>query len=69
MSIGAAPRKRFVGHLTLARIKPHADMPPALGAYLTAAFEVEEIALVRSRLHSDGARYDTLATWPVGAPR
>ena len=68
-SIGAAPRKRFVGHLTLARIKPHADMPPALGAYLTAEFDVEEIALVRSRLHSDGARYDTLATWPVGAPR
>lgn len=68
-SIGAAPRQRFVGHLTLARIKPHADMPPALGAYLTAEFDVEELALVRSRLHPDGARYDTLATWPVGAPR
>jgi 2'-5' RNA ligase len=65
-SIGQAPRKRFVGHLTLARIKPHAAMPPALGAYLTASFEVEEIALVRSRLHPEGARYETLATWPVG---
>jgi 2'-5' RNA ligase len=68
-SIGQAPRKRFMGHLTLARIKPHAAMPPALGAYLTAEFDVEEIALVRSRLHPDGARYETLDTWPVGAPR
>jgi 2'-5' RNA ligase len=65
-SIGQPPRKRFLGHLTLARIKPHAAMPPALGAYLTASFEVEEIALVRSRLHPEGARYETLTTWPVG---
>ena len=31
-SIGEPPRKRFVGHLTLARVKPHAPMPPALGS-------------------------------------
>lgn len=64
--LGERPRPRFVGHLTLARVTPHARMPVALGAYLRAAFDVAEIALVRSRLHPEGARYDTLATWAVG---
>ena len=65
-SIGQPPRKRFVGHLTLARLKAHAQMPKALGAYAPSTFEVEEVALVRSRLTPEGARYDTLETWPVG---
>ena len=64
--IGQAPRKRFDGHLTLARLKPHAEMPPAIGAMVSAEFDVDEIALVQSRLHPDGARYETLETWPVG---
>ncbi len=64
-SIGEPPRKRFLGHLTLARVKRHAAMPQALGALVAAEFPVEEIALVQSRLHPDGARYETLATWPV----
>ena len=63
--IGEPPRKRFVGHLTIARVKPHAPMPKALGALVRAAFEVTEVALVESRLHPDGARYETLETWPV----
>lgn len=65
-SIGEPPRKRFVGHLTLARLKHHAVMPKALGAYSATTFAVDEIALVRSRLGPDGARYETLETWPVG---
>jgi 2'-5' RNA ligase len=40
-------------------------MPKALGAMVQAEFDVEEIALVQSRLHPDGARYETLSTWPV----
>lgn len=64
--IGQAPRKRFDGHLTLARVKPYAEMPPALGALVSAEFDVHEFALVQSRLHPDGARYETLETWPVG---
>jgi 2'-5' RNA ligase len=61
--LGEPPRKRFTGHLTLARLKPYAKMPHALGAMFDATFALEEIALVQSRLHPDGARYDTLATW------
>jgi RNA 2',3'-cyclic 3'-phosphodiesterase len=64
--IGDPPRKRFVGHLTIARLKRHARMPSALGAMVEASFDVEEIALVQSRLHPSGARYETLATWPAG---
>lgn len=67
-AIGEPPRKRFVGHLTIARVKPHAHMPHALGAYLETGFDVDEIALVQSRLHPDGARYETLAGWPLATP-
>lgn len=65
-ALGEPARKRFIGHLTLARLKTRAAMPPALGAYLSASFEVEEIALVRSRLSRAGARYETIGTWPTG---
>lgn len=64
-TIGERPRKRFVGHLTLARVKAHAPMPRALGAMASAAFDVREVALVASRLHPDGARYETIETWAV----
>ena len=40
-------------------------MPSTLGARFDATFDVDEIALVHSRLHPDGARYDTLETWPL----
>ena len=64
--IGEPAPKRFVGHLTLARVKANVPMPRALGAMMSAEFEVQEIALVRSRLEPDGARYETIDTWPVG---
>jgi 2'-5' RNA ligase len=63
--IGARPPKRFVGHLTVARVKARAPMPRALGSLITAEFDIEEVALVQSRLHPDGARYETVHTWPV----
>jgi 2'-5' RNA ligase len=63
--LGEPPRKRFVGHLTLARVKPHAEMPTTLGAMVHAEFDVHEIALVQSRLEPDGARYGTIGTWPT----
>jgi 2'-5' RNA ligase len=59
------PRKRFVGHLTLARVKSRTAMPATLGELFHASFDVPEIALVQSRLHPQGARYETLQTWPV----
>jgi 2'-5' RNA ligase len=64
--IGEPPRKRFIGHLTIARVKPRVPMPRTIGALVSAAFDVDEIALVRSRLDPDGARYETIQTWPTG---
>ncbi|MCB1000283.1 MAG: RNA 2',3'-cyclic phosphodiesterase [Ilumatobacteraceae bacterium] len=64
--VGEPPRRRFVGHLTLARLKPFAHMPRVLGALVDLEFELDEVALVQSRLHPDGARYETIASWPVG---
>ena len=64
-TLGEPARKRFVGHLTVARVKPHVPMPRALGAMVQAEWQVEEVALVQSRLDPDGARYDTIAAWPV----
>lgn len=58
-------RPRFFGHLTLARVKPSVAMPRALGTMFSAEFEVDEIALVQSRLDPDGARYETIETWPL----
>ena len=63
--LGEPPRKRFTGHLTLARVKPHVAMPTTLGAMIHAEFDVHEVALVQSRLHPEGASYSTLATWPT----
>ena len=63
--LGEPPRKRFVGHLTLARCARGARMPEVLGTPFADEFPVAEIALVQSRLEPTGARYETLATWPV----
>ena len=65
--VGSEPqRKRFFGHLTIARVKSHVPMPRTLGALVDAWFDVTEIALIQSRLHSDGARYETVETFPLG---
>ncbi|MFM2077184.1 MAG: hypothetical protein RJA49_1074 [Actinomycetota bacterium] len=63
--LGQTSRRRFAGHLTVARVKPKVPMPATLGTMVHAEFEVREVALVRSRLDPDGARYTTLHTWPV----
>jgi 2'-5' RNA ligase len=63
--IGEPARKRFVGHLTIARVKPRFPMPSTLGSLVSAQFGVEAIALVQSRLHTAGARYETIETWSV----
>ncbi len=63
--LGQPPRRRFAGHLTVARVKPRVPMPRTLGALLSAEFDVDEIAFVQSRLDPQGARYATLTTWPL----
>ena len=62
--LGEPPRRRFAGHLTLARLKPGAEMPPAMGAHLAAEWEADEIHLAQSRLLPEGAHYTSLATLP-----
>ena len=66
--IGQPARRRFFGHLTVARLKKHADMPRCLGQLFSAEMVVDEIAVIESRLHPDGARYQTLHTLPVEEP-
>lgn len=61
------PRKRFYGHLTLARIKQPPSIPDVIGARFSAVQQVTEIALVVSKLRPEGAVYDTLATWTASA--
>ena len=69
--LGDAPvRKRFVSHLTLARLnsrKHPAAIPDMVGAAFSTEFEASAVSLVESRLHPEGARYETLAEWPTVA--
>lgn len=65
--LGSEPaKKRFFGHISVARVKPNVAMPRTLGALFADEFDVTEIALVQSRLDPNGARYETIETWPVG---
>lgn len=58
--LGAPPHPDgFRGHLTLARVRDGGPTS-ADGCVLTARFPVDEIALVRSELHPEGARYTTV---------
>jgi len=72
--IGVPPeRRRFHGHVTVARIRggAHGLPPPArpgTGAASTTAFPVTEVALVASEHDEQGLRYRTLATFAT-APR
>jgi RNA 2',3'-cyclic 3'-phosphodiesterase len=63
--IGEPPGRRFVGHLTIARLARRVRLPRAMGAMIAAEFDVDEVALVRSRLDPRGARYETVRTWPT----
>jgi RNA 2',3'-cyclic 3'-phosphodiesterase len=64
--IGTEPeRRRFVGHITVARLARGARPERSIGRRFDATFTVEEVALVESTLTPDGAVYETIATWPV----
>ncbi len=58
-------RRRFLGHLTLARLARRARPSRSAGRLLEAEFEVDEIALVASTLTAEGAVYETLTCWPT----
>lgn len=57
--------RRFTGHLTVARLKNR----PACGIAgdpFEDRFPVSEIHLIRSELHTEGARHEIIATRPLG---
>ncbi|MGA9279083.1 RNA 2',3'-cyclic phosphodiesterase [Ilumatobacter sp.] len=60
-----AIRRRFLGHITVARLAKRARPARSAGRRFDESFEVDEIALVASTLTPDGARYETVATWPT----
>ena len=64
--IGTAnERRRFLGHLTLARLAKRTRPDRSVGRLFDASFAVDEIALVASALTDGGAVYDTVETWPT----
>ena len=63
--VGRPPEDRqFKGHLTLARVKG-GGMRGLVGAAVSARWPVGELHLVESRLHPHGARYETVARFPL----
>lgn len=61
----ANERRRFAGHLTLARLAKKARPARSVGRLFDASFEVGEIALVASTLTDSGSVYETVETWPT----
>ena len=58
--------RRFTGHLTLARGRGRRPVPAkAAGLPLSATWMVDELALLSSRLHPDGARYEDVERFPL----
>jgi RNA 2',3'-cyclic 3'-phosphodiesterase len=60
-----AERRRFLGHITMARLARGARPARTLGGMFRARFDVSEVALVRSTLTPDGSIYETVSTWPT----
>lgn len=58
-------RRRFVGHLTVARLARRARPSRSIGRLFDTRFEVSEVALVASTLADSGAVYETVGTWPT----
>lgn len=62
--VGERSERPFVGHLTIARLRPGARTA-LVGVPISATFDVDEIALVASDLTPDGPSYSTVATFPT----
>lgn len=64
--LGTEPeRRRFQGHITVARLGRNARPRRSAGRRFDATFDVTEVALVESTLRDTGAVYETVATWPT----
>ena len=60
------PNRPYRGHVTLARVR-HGNPTALAGEAIEAQWAVEDVRLVRSRLHPDGARYEDLYIRSLGA--
>jgi len=58
-------RRRFRGHVTLARARRPGSLAGLPPAEVGGAWTVDTITLVCSHLHPDGARYEIIGTWPL----
>jgi RNA 2',3'-cyclic 3'-phosphodiesterase len=68
--LGRPPETRpFRGHLTLARLprRGRVDTRPWVGQAIGATWPVEQVHLMRSHTHPDGARYEIVHATGVGA--
>jgi len=64
--LGTEPdRKRFQGHITVARLARNARPHRSAGRLFDATFAVTEVALVASTLYDTGAIYETVVCWPT----
>ncbi|NNC80031.1 MAG: RNA 2',3'-cyclic phosphodiesterase [Acidimicrobiales bacterium] len=61
------PRKRFVGHLTLGRLKSRPPVLKAVGMPISAEQRVNAFHLVGSTLRPQGVRYEILESFPATA--
>ncbi len=62
-------RRRFRPHVTLARLKGHADASPAIAALQgqkLGPFRCDRFGLYASTLRRDGAVHEALAFYPLG---
>lgn len=60
--LGESPSDAFVGHLTLARVRGRArfHLRPYCGTPISAAWEADEVTIVRSRTAPQGGQYEVL---------
>lgn len=56
-------KRRFIGHMTVAKLRRGARPERSIGRRFDASFDVDQVALVESTVHPDGVEYDTLAAW------
>lgn len=63
--LGRAERRRFLGHVTLARCRRDDAGRTVWGAPVDLTFSVDELAVVTSETHPDGARYTIRAVLPT----
>ncbi|MCH2133030.1 MAG: RNA 2',3'-cyclic phosphodiesterase [Phycisphaerales bacterium] len=58
-------RNRFLPHLTIARFHPPGASAALEQPVDTPPFPIEDVRLMRSVLHPDGARHDVIRTFPL----